>query len=372
MQQPGARMPSNQPMPGATRARRLLSWGTVISLVGVMLAATDSMAYIKPSTAGLEAEAIVVEARPVSTFEKLSSQATFGRLAFRGGLVLTSSSRNFGGWSGLVLDERGRRLVAVSDAGSWMIAEIAYEGSRPKGLSNARLGPLQALNSRNLRKNKDRDAEAVALASGTLDKGELLISFEGNHRIGRFPVERGGVAEPTEYLKPPPELKAARKRDGMEAMTILKGGPRKGQVVAIAEHFKNRSGDHTGWIWEGGTPKPFHLTNIDDFDITDTASLADGSLLVLERRFRWLEGIKMRLRHLRAGEIAPGALIAGEIVMEAGMGHEIDNMEGLAVHTGPSGETVLTLISDDNFNGFLQRTILLQFTLHPESQSSAR
>ena len=38
-------------------------------------------------------------------------------------------------------------------------------------------------------------------------------------------------------------------------------------------------------------------------------------------------------------------------------------MEGLALHTGARGETVLTLISDDNFNHFLQRNILLQFAL---------
>lgn len=40
-------------------------------------------------------------------------------------------------------------------------------------------------------------------------------------------------------------------------------------------------------------------------------------------------------------------------------------MEGLGVHRSPQGETVLTLISDDNFSA-LQRTILLQFTLIDE------
>ena len=39
-------------------------------------------------------------------------------------------------------------------------------------------------------------------------------------------------------------------------------------------------------------------------------------------------------------------------------------MEGLGVHRGAGGETVLSLISDDNFNHFLQRTVFLQFTLH--------
>jgi hypothetical protein len=37
-------------------------------------------------------------------------------------------------------------------------------------------------------------------------------------------------------------------------------------------------------------------------------------------------------------------------------------MEGLGIHRTPSGDTVLTLVSDDNFS-VLQRNLLLQFTL---------
>jgi hypothetical protein len=40
-------------------------------------------------------------------------------------------------------------------------------------------------------------------------------------------------------------------------------------------------------------------------------------------------------------------------------------MEGLSVNRTADGETMLTLISDDNFSS-IQRTILLQFTLVPE------
>jgi hypothetical protein len=37
-------------------------------------------------------------------------------------------------------------------------------------------------------------------------------------------------------------------------------------------------------------------------------------------------------------------------------------MEGIDAHVTPDGETVLTLVSDDNFS-MLQRTLLLQFAL---------
>jgi hypothetical protein len=37
-------------------------------------------------------------------------------------------------------------------------------------------------------------------------------------------------------------------------------------------------------------------------------------------------------------------------------------MEGMALHRNANGETIITLVSDDNFSP-LQRTLLLQFAL---------
>ena len=73
-------------------------------------------------------------------------------------------------------------------------------------------------------------------------------------------------------------------------------------------------------------------------------------------------GVAVRLRRIPLAEFAPGALLNGPILMEADLGYEIDNMEGLAVHRAANGDVVLTLVSDDNFS-VIQRTVLLQFTL---------
>ena len=70
----------------------------------------------------------------------------------------------------------------------------------------------------------------------------------------------------------------------------------------------------------------------------------------------------MRLRRVAMSEVVPGAVLEGAILISADMGFQIDNMEGMSVHRSPSGETVLTLVSDDNFSR-IQRTLLLQFTL---------
>ena len=46
-------------------------------------------------------------------------------------------------------------------------------------------------------------------------------------------------------------------------------------------------------------------------------------------------------------------------------------MEGMAVHRAAGGETIVSLISDDNFNTLLQRTLFLQFTLLDEEPRNA-
>jgi len=64
-----------------------------------------------------------------------------------------------------------------------------------------------------------------------------------------------------------------------------------------------------------------------------------------------------RRRHLVARETT-----AGDVLLEAIDALNIDNMEGIAAHRSASGETILTLISDDNYSA-LQRTLLMQFAI---------
>jgi hypothetical protein len=288
----------------------------------------------------------------------------FGDLEYRGGLVLSSPSEHFGGWSGLVMDGDGKRLLSVSDIGSWMTAEVEHdEAGAPTRLAHARVGPLLAQRGRPLRDKREQDAEAVTLLDGSLERGTLLIGFERLHRIGRFPVRGGAVQAPSDYIERPAEARRMPTNQGFEAVAVLPAGPLKGSIVAFAERYTRGSGYHTGWIWTGGQAQRFQLQDTDGFDITDAAGLPDGSLLVLERHFRWFSGVQMRIRRLRPGEMRPGARLTGHTVLQADSGHEVDNMEGMAVHRGARGETVVSLISDNNFRTFLQRTVFLQFTL---------
>ena len=83
---------------------------------------------------------------------------------------------------------------------------------------------------------------------------------------------------------------------------------------------------------------------------------------MLERSYSRLTGVGMRIRRIPLAEVKPGATVDGPALIEADMGFQIDNMEGLSVHRAADGALVLTLISDDNFS-LIQRTLLLQFTL---------
>ena len=69
----------------------------------------------------------------------------------------------------------------------------------------------------------------------------------------------------------------------------------------------------------------------------------------------------MRLVRVPATEVRPGAELKGEVLFEL-TGGDIDNMEGLAVHRTPSGDTRITLVSDHNFNDW-ERSLLLEFSL---------
>jgi hypothetical protein len=347
-------------------------------VAGSLLIGTSAQAEPKPDPTKDVIEAITVNARVIDTFDKSdATKKTFGKLEFRGGLVLTSPSKNFGGWSALALDPDGRRLLALSDTGVWMTGELAYTGTKPTGIRNARTGPLLGSNGLPPARERDRDSEGVTLIEGSLAKGTVLISFERNHRIASFPVSDKGVGRQITSLALPPEVKRQSANKSLESVCTITGGPNKGAIVTLSERFPNKDGSHTGWMHPGtaagGVPaltsatgwKSLSIKNIGDYDLTDCHGLPDGSLLVLERRFRWsswYEGVKGRLRRFSPEEMRTGRL-EGEILLDVDLSQEIDNLEGLAMHKGLKGETVLTIISDNNFNTLLQKTVLLQFTL---------
>jgi hypothetical protein len=143
---------------------------------------------------------------------------------------------------------------------------------------------------------------------------------------------------------------------------VPKGLPLAGTLIAISERGLDAAGNINAFLIGGAKPGSFAVRRSSNYDITDAALLPGGDVLLLERRFSWSSGLAVRMRRIALAEIKPGATVDGPVLLDADLGYEIDNMEGLSVHRIPDGEIVLTLISDDNFSA-LQRTLLLQFTL---------
>jgi len=341
-----------------------------IGIWGAGAFAPDRAVAKKNSNKSLAAEVPVsVSVRKIDRFHRSGlNLERHGKLKFLGGLELSSSWKGFGGWSDLVVDRDGARMLTVSDDGYWMRGTLEYRDGKLVGLKDTRRGELRALSGRLLKGKRERDAEGVALVSGSIDHGNLLISFERIHRIGKFKARNKAIVGPSQYLKLPSGVRRLSRNKGLESVGIVRGGRHKGAVVAIGERRRGRKGGkrgggRPGWVFARNGVFGFQIKDVGDMDVTSVVGLANGDLIVLERRFRWSEGVKMRLRRILAKDVRPGAEVRGDILLEADMGFEIDNMEGLAVHRGAGGETILTLISDDNFNRVLQRTVMLQFQL---------
>jgi hypothetical protein len=130
----------------------------------------------------------------------------------------------------------------------------------------------------------------------------------------------------------------------------------------MSERGLDPQGNLIAFLIGGPSPGQFSVRRTENFDISDAVLLPSGDLLILERKFSWVAGVGIRIRRVALSSIAPGALVDGPAIFEADLGLEIDNMEGIDAHVTAEGDTVLTLVSDDNFS-LLQRTLLLQFTL---------
>jgi hypothetical protein len=133
-------------------------------------------------------------------------------------------------------------------------------------------------------------------------------------------------------------------------------------LIAISERGLDAKGNLIGFLVGGPAPGQFSVRRTDSFDVSDAVLLPSGELLLLERKFSLLDGVGIRIRRIALATVAPGAVVDGPSIFDADLGDEIDNMEGIDAHVTPEGDTVLTMVSDDNFS-MIQRTLLLQFTL---------
>jgi hypothetical protein len=302
---------------------------------------------------------IEVNARRIASFDRSDpSRVRFGSLEYRSGLALTSRFPGFGGLSGLRLDAKGQRFISLSDHGAWFTGRIVYQGREMIGLDDVEAAPMLGADGRPIAARGWFDSESIAL-----DGPLVYIGIERVNQVLRFDFSKGFTRSLGEVVALPPAARKLPFNKGLEALVFVpKGLPLAGTLIAMSERGLDANGNLIAFLVGGPTPGQFSVRRTESYDISDATLLPSGELLVLERKFSIVDGVGIRIRRMALRSVAPGAVVDGPAIFEADLGNEVDNMEGIDAHVTPEGETVLTMVSDDNFS-MIQRTLLLQFTL---------
>ncbi len=297
---------------------------------------------------------LAVTASPINSFSLTEDDDPQAPLAFLGGISVSSKDKLFGGLSGIDMIDPDTALI-ISDAGVFVRARLVHENGRLVGLADASIDSL--FPDGNMEKEIG-DAEDVALDPSDRRHGVIVRERQANAML-TFDLEGG---RPVNFQ---PKFVGADNRiltsnRGLESVAYAPAAsPIAGEIVTIAEHPPAGETDNPAWIAGVGA---FKIKRRDAFDISSARFLPNGDLLLLERRFAPAWGIAMRIRRIPGDTIAVGATVDGEVLLDAGMTSQIDNMEGLAVSEDEAGRIILTLVSDDNYS-VLQRTLILQFAL---------
>lgn len=261
-------------------------------------------------------------------------------MTFAGGIELAPDpSSPLHGLSDLKLIDDGG-FISVSDAGDLVRGRLVLDRSgRLIGVEALRHRRLSLRDGAPITDKADGDAEGLALVDG-----DLLISFERDHRIWSYGPPDALALHPQPVRHPDA---AFSPNQGMEGLSARIGGWR---VAA-----------ESGGVWDCSpalcevvTAPPQTPSAVSAFGATGLdRDPAGQGYFVVRRSYR--RPIDLRAQVRRMGE--DGAL--GPVLIELSLPGTTDNFEGIAA-VAREGSTRLYILSDDNAHRF-QRTLLLAF-----------
>jgi hypothetical protein len=288
-----------------------------------------------------------------------------GELIWRGGVDIQHSDPRFGGLSGLHIGQDGKRLIAVSDRGYRVTARLGYAKGALTDVTDIHVARLRRSNGAPT-KGGWHDAESLSPDGN----GGFLVSFERRHRIVNYPTRNGTpLANRPSRLTLPQDAATQPFNGGIEALTRLCDG----RFIAISEKAKFEGNENTRgmWIGRGDTWRSTAYPAFQAFSPTGAATLPDCSVLVVERSFNIMEGVRARIVRLSATAFDPKNKVTTQELAYLAPPLSVDNMQGIAVREGDAGETLVYLVSDNNFSGY-QRTLLMMFELAPSATPSVK
>jgi len=340
-------------------------------IISVMTAAhADSMKSGHDQT--LNKFAIPLTAKPIPLNHLDTSITAIGSLHYLGGLKITSPKRQFGGISSFIISPDGRQILGISDSSQWLVADLVYgQNNHLIDIRNAYMAPIK--NLADPRESNALDAEAIT----AIDGAGFVVSFESPHTLRYFQARRSLdynslFAANAQKVNFAPELPATYaslpKNLGIEALTTLPDG----RMLAFSEETtSHRDFERAkGWIIGHGKIESLEYETSSSYRPTDMATLPNGDILVLERHFSLEKGMAARLTKLPALSIRAGNSIKGDIIADLAFPFNLDNMEALAVRQNQFGETIIYIMSDNNFNR-LQRNILMMFRIDSPIKKAA-
>jgi hypothetical protein len=300
-----------------------------------------------------------VKATKITQFKIGSPETKFGRLTFVGGLEMHGSERNFGALSAFRFLHEGSDFIGVADTGFWFAGGVERdEAGKPKGISGFHMNSMRNDEGTAFRKKWLADAEGLVLW-----QDGITASFERVHRISSGKLDSDTLTIDLQNEAMPVPENELRQNKGFETLAASPANSPLGLArVAVTEKSLDKSGNIFAAVLDGPKKGVFFVARRGEYDITDGDFLPNGDLLLLERRFNMADGIGMRLRLIPGASIEPKATVDGEILMEADLAYQIDNMEALDVWQDGEGKTRVTILSDDN-HSILQRNLLLEFEL---------
>ena len=241
-------------------------------------------------------------------------------------------------------------MIAISDMGYRFAARLIYnKESHLIGLNKTEFDSLAKLNGMALQTKAESDIESMCPGVD----GEIIISFERQHRIWRY-LPGKIIPEP---IPPPVELNGLPKNAGVESLALLQNG----SLFAIAEGYPNISST-LAWVSNpNGWSAMTYLLN-GGFHPSGAATLPNSDVLVLERRFTLRDGVAARIRRIKATSIQASVELSSILLAEFRNPVTTDNFEGIAIRQNQNEQTIVYIISDDNFNP-MQRTLLMMFEL---------
>lgn len=284
-------------------------------------------------------------ARPMP--ELRVADARFGALTVTGAVEWRAERPDFGGFSGLLLEEDGG-FIALTDKAHWARARLVLdEAGALTGIEGLEVGRLDGPEGRDLM-HPYTDSEALTRSPD----GAFIIGFEGRARISRFATLRGAE----EQLPDLPDAQDLPLNGAFESVMALPDG----RIIAVAETTPDWRAGYPGWIRDGEAVARFTLAKDGWFAPTDMALGPEGEwVYVLERRFTLIGGFAMRLSRFPLTALTADARIEPELLGEITGPPLTENYEGLATARDAAGRTVLYILSDDNFR-VAQRTLLVQ------------